>query len=92
MNMLLLVAGWLLLVGGSLGVWSSLRDRRRGGPAWRGQLVASSALTAYGALALSGIMAGGTIFGALAVWAVVALYFTGSYLSFRDRRKARQAH
>jgi hypothetical protein len=90
-NILFTIGGILLIAGGVPLLWSSVREFRRGDRSVRGQIVGAVAMTAYGALALSGIMAGGTAFGAVAVWAVLGLVWTGFYLSFRDRRKARQA-
>lgn len=86
MRTLLLVGGTLLLLGGLLEGWTSVQAQRQGGP-WRGTGLMAAALTAYGALTLTGVIFDGTIAGAVLVWIVAVASWAGVWLRRRERKQ-----
>lgn len=82
---LLQIAGILLLAGGLVGLWGSLRARRQGNP-WQGNGLTSLAWAVYGGLTLAGLVFNGTFVGAIIMGALVAAVFTGMLIARRERR------
>lgn len=82
---LFLIAGMMLLVGGLIGVWTSVLSRRRGEP-WRGTALASAAFTVYGGLVLTGPGYNSTVAGAVMVWIIAAAVWAGLWIAYRERR------
>jgi hypothetical protein len=85
------ILGIIMVAGVGLVLSASVLELWRGNRSARGLIVYAVAMAAYGALVLAGIAPGATGFGAAAMWVIAGMAWIGVYLSFRDRRKARQA-
>jgi uncharacterized membrane protein HdeD (DUF308 family) len=79
------VAGVVILLSGVIQLFANFKLRGRA--PWRGPAVSAAALSAYGLLALSGLVVDGSTLGAVLVWVVVIGMWFGLWLRRRERQR-----
>ena len=81
MTTAVVIAGALMMLGGTMQLWSIAKVRRR----QRGAILGAAVMLLDGLLAVTGVVLNGTMLGAVLIWLIAAAMWFSLWLTRRER-------